>query len=237
MKRNCLILVVWGALLASCQTAGNDRPAASYLIGYSAHGNEPFWSLKISRKTIQFKDQTGRIEEKIDPAHLASNQLRDGYRSEKVSFWTNHIECLDRKTGLRYETTVTVRVRSISLRGCGGAALNRQSNDLDGTNWRIDWIDNQAAKIKFATQVRFVQGRMIAHVGCNKLSRDYDIKDGKLSVGSLQSSNFECSEADERREQKFLEITGDGAKYEFDYVGNLIIESHEKGKIMMIQTL
>jgi heat shock protein HslJ len=234
-----VFIISIGLACTSCQHSvslfdlRNDHMKSSVV--FLGRGTEPSWTLKVSRTSISFRDQSGRIEDKIDPAYFSNGA--DGYMSDKISFSTNLIECFDGKLGRHFSHTVTVQVRGRTLRGCGGLAVTSQHDHLAKTNWRLERIDGRAPVGNAMTHIRFSQGRMIAFVGCNRLSRDYSHKNGEIVVGSLQTTNFACSDLEKQQERRFLEIFGQRARLEFDRIGQLVIQHPAGGTIIMIQTV
>jgi heat shock protein HslJ len=236
MLRAALIIAV-GFACSGCQhttslSGFRTEPDAVFL----GRGTHPSWKLKVTRTSISFNDLSGRITQKIDPAYFGSGEIRDGYRSEKISFWTNIVPCFEPESRQHLEVAITLQVRGKMLHGCGGPHIPSKNDHLSGTNWRIHSIDDKSLINMNATQVRFNYGRLIAFAGCNRLSRNYSAKDGTISFGKLQTSNVECTDLQKQQEQKFLEITNSQAMFEFDLFGNLTISRPEKGKLVMNPT-
>lgn len=204
---------------------------------FIASGANPSWSLKVSRTSISFKDKSGRIEQKIAPSYFGSGQFRDRYHSDNISFSTHYAACFDHASRKHRNSTTTVTARGVTFRGCGGGTVDLAKNHLAVTNWRIDKIDGRAPIKNAMTEIRFSNGRLIAFVGCNRLSRDYSLKNGEIALGSLQTTYFECSDAEKLQEQRFLEIIGKRANFEFDRFGNLIVQHPERGQLVMSQTV
>ena len=235
-----VIYIVWiGLAFTGCQRSVSLFDLRNEVIGSEAvfvgSGADPSWTLNVTRSSVVFSDKIGRMEAKIDPGYFANEP--QGYQSEKISFWTNLIECLDGKSRRYFSHTVTVKARGKIARGCGGVAMTGKMDHLAKTTWRLERIDGKVPIANALTQIRFAQGRMIAFVGCNRLSRDYSYRDNEITVGTLQITALACSDLEKQQEQRFLEILGQRARLDFDEFGQIIIQNPAGGMLAMSQAV
>lgn len=232
-----IFLIAAALACTSCQhSASLDEFRTEPDAVFIASGTNPSWSLKVSRTSISFQDKFGHIEQKIVPSYFGGGQFRDSYLSDNISFSTYGAACFDHTSRKHRNTTITMTVGDRTLRGCGGGTVDLAKNHLTGTSWRIDQIEGHSPIKNAMAEMRFSNRRLIAFVGCNRLSMDYSPKNGEISFGSLQTTNFECSEAEKLQERMFLHIVGRRANFEFDRLGNLIIQHPERGRLIMSQT-
>lgn len=81
--------------------------------------------------------------------------------------------------------------------GSGGASGDGNRDllqDLDGRNFVISDLDDDRHEIVPGSTIRltFADGRVGVHAGCNQMSGEVSVDDGRLSVGALASTEMAC---------------------------------------------
>lgn len=232
------VLACSGCQHSSNMSAFKTNPDALYF----ASGINPVWTLKVSRTSITYQEGSTRIHKKIDPTYFGGGEFRDGYAelkdgqlSEKIGFWTIPAECFDHKARRHLLDTVTVQINGRVRRGCGGLKHKIDDDHLNRTIWYLEEIDGVPVQ-STSTQIRFSYGLLKGFVGCNHFSNAYTGRDGVLTVQKLPTRTYECSDEARKLGQRFLEIIGKQAEFQFARNGDLIIQHSERGKLRLSQT-
>ena len=85
--------------------------------------------------------------------------------------------------------------------GCGDPATNAQAGQRDGDPWGRDFLstavteDGRDRPLAAGTRIRLSfsdDGRLLASAGCNSMSGQAEIRDGRLLIGDLATTEMGC---------------------------------------------
>lgn len=110
------------------------------------------------------------------------------------------------KIGLTVFTILVVP--GLMLSACAASA---DSTSLGGTSWTLvsyGSVDNQAsATAGIQTSLNFsADGQVSGNLGCNSLSGNYQVKDGKLVFGPLMSTLMACPDPQMTQEASAFQV-------------------------------
>jgi heat shock protein HslJ len=198
---------------------------------FSAQGNEPGWSLRITDTRLRLNLDYG--ERQIE-AELPTAVEEDGvttYRlaDEDVSVRIHEQLCRDDMTGMPYPAAVTIETAGRELRGCGGnpRAL------LDGAEWTVGSLDGEPLPENVSISIKFLEDdRVAGHSGCNRFMGGYTLTGEGLSFGQLAGTMMACPEPQMEVERTFLTLMGEVVRFDRSDDGALVLETASGQRII-----
>lgn len=191
--------------------------------GYTARGNEPFWSLEIDGGTLSF-DHFDRAD--ADAPLPEPERTAEGYRfaaeADGQPFTVEIAEsvCYDSMSARPFPHEVTVTVHGETYTGCGGETASL----LTGEPWRVTRVLGVPLPEGFEQTLHFgAQGSLSGNAGCNGYSASYEIAgDGGLSIGAATATERACAIADRNRlERRLLDLLAEVDRFGFTDDGDL----------------
>jgi heat shock protein HslJ len=218
-KGDRITISVRGTTHPECRVAGAEEER------FRARGNEPFWSLEITRSTLTFRTPEGSPITLPSPRpEIVGGSRRYAARGEghDLAATVTDRVCADDMTGMPYPSAVTAVVDGKEYRGCGGepAAL------LQGKEWVVEDIDRGGIIDRSRVTLNFdAQDRVFGRGGCNTYNGRYTLTGEGLSVANPVTTLKACAESLMRQEQRFLEILGSVQRFELSENGALILHA------------
>ena len=228
MKRNYLLMGSFALIAAACapvddgaprddqppgpsadEPVPEEEPAVDWT-GYTARGNEPFWSLEMGEDRIAFDhfDRPGASAARPAPERTA-NGWRFAAEADDGSPFVVEIEdtvCQDSMSAQPFPHAVAVTVRGETYTGCGGetAAL------LTGGIWRVVRLGGSPLPAGIEQTLDFDrEGRLTGSGGCNRYGATYRIRGPELVIGPMRSTRRACVGAGANElENRFFSLLG-----------------------------
>lgn len=192
---------------------------------FSASGNEPGWTLRISGAMIQLSLDYGTREVE---APLPSPQPEDGATryvldDRGISVTIRDEVCHDDMTGMPHPARVVVETAERRLRGCGGDPRDL----LEGGEWSVTAVDDQPLPEDVNVTMEFLDDDRIAgSSGCNRFMGSYTLTGEGLSFGALAGTMMACQEQQMEIEQRVLGVLRDVVRFEAPEPGILVLKTH-----------
>jgi len=192
---------------------------------FRARGNEPFWSLEITRSTLTFRPLEGSPIVLPSPRpEIVGRDRRYTARGDghEITVTVTDRVCADDMSGMPYPSAVTAVVDGKEYRGCGGEPATL----LQGKEWVVEDIDRGGIIDRSRVTLNFdAQGRVFGRSGCNTYNGRYTLTGENLTVASPVTTLKACAESLMQQERRFLEILGDVQRFEFSEIGALILHA------------
>jgi len=207
---------------------GEELPECDLLVPvemlpYGAQGNEPFWTLELTRE--QFSLDTASADNQVNiplPSPVAEGGARV-FRHEddrQIEARIAPTLCRDSMTGMPYPDTVHVVRDGESLKGCGGTPISL----LTGGVWQVREVgfykveDEQEVTMSFTRE-----GRVAGRGGCNRYSTGIEITGENVRLGPAAVTQMACPDAQMETEQRFLGAVETVTRFDFDPTGALLL--------------
>jgi len=225
-KGEQLTLLVAGNAYPECtRPAASVGPTASTADGgrYTARGNEPFWSIEVEGGTLHWK--TPESPDAVIWGSATRTLRDDGFditasRDEATLVMSaTGVLCRDGMSGMPYPHTVTVRVDSDELQGCGGEP---QALLMPG-EWTVASIDGKAIDGSPPTLQFMADGGAGGFSGCNRWRAATALSGEGLAFERPASTLMACPEAAMAVEQAFLSALAKINRHDFDATGRLVL--------------
>lgn len=198
---------------------------------YRVVGSAPAWTVMIGRNTLSYVGDDGNVTISV-PTPRPRN-LANGYRYETPRLTVDVVRapCEDRVGGQRYKDSVTVRLDGRTLQGCGGYAIAGPtvSDLLPEGEYRV--TDIGGLRVVAGTRpprISFLNGRLSADVGCNRISVRYRIERDQLIPGPVISTRMACPGVIARQEQRLTEILTLPVRIEQRMPGEIALRSERQ---------
>ena len=161
---------------------------------YRALGTEPFWSLTIGVRTIEFQDAERRRVTAATPVPRPSfNGMQ--YVTPRIVVDVTRSRCSDGMSDRVYPDSVTVTIGQRTLRGCGGvpivAAAPSPATAIGG-RWRIERVDGRPVSAQRPAFVSFTGNRIGGNTGCNSFGGSFRFAGGFLTTSGVMSTRMAC---------------------------------------------
>lgn len=167
---------------------------------FVARGNEPGWMLTLdsAMATLVYaygEDTasaavTSRLEDDVT-AVVAAGSMTITIRAEP---------CADASTGMPHPSSVSVRVDSLDLRGCGGDPASL----LQGETWVVTSIGSDSTVMPRPDLTFLRNGRVAGSTSCNRLAGSYTVGGEGLSLGPAITTKRACAPPIGEQESRFL---------------------------------
>ncbi|WP_404338764.1 META domain-containing protein [Sphingomonas sp. MMS12-HWE2-04] len=212
------------ALAATLTLAGMPAQAQSDAQPYRAAGNEPFWTLTIGARTMQF-EAPGRQPVRVATPRVIHGFAGEMWQTRRVDVNSVHQRCNDGMRGEAYADTVTVKVDGRVYKGCGGepVASPAPASLLEGS-WTIQSIGGRPPLRGTHPSVEFRGDRISGDSGCNRFSGSYRFVRGRLTTGPLASTRRACvGGGANAQEQRLLRLIGQRLSVSSNRGGKLVV--------------
>ncbi|MBB3763839.1 META domain-containing protein [Sphingomicrobium lutaoense] len=170
---------------------------------YRAIGTEPFWSLELDGREMQFKTADGlSYREPVPPVRpTAAGEVFEGRRLVMV---IEARSCSDGMSDRVYPNSVVVWFDQNRWTGCGAPqSFYREAGEgppsgnaamLERTSWTVMSINGQPVP-RSGYYINFLPGgSMEARFGCNRISATVTVQGQTLTAGPLQSTRMACAD-------------------------------------------
>ncbi|MDX5422547.1 MAG: META domain-containing protein [Hymenobacteraceae bacterium] len=171
-------------------------------VDFLATGNEPFWSLEISRgKFLVFRALDA--EETVVKTALPEPESQEGvagilYRAETAGgpliVQLLRQECMDNMSGERFSYAVSVSWSGKTYRGCG-----RYLSDLRlHAQWVLQEINGREISAAGfprgvpSLEINLHEGRVYGHGGCNRIQGGLEVQGDRATFRQLASTRMAC---------------------------------------------
>ena len=219
-KGNRALLTVTEQTLPECieQTDRNSAP-----LPFTAHGNEPGWTLVADQHQLEVKWDYGQQQLVFPEPRLQSRangfQLYGQIPQASVVVSTTQTICYDVMSGRPFPYQVAVELPSTSLAGCGGNSHNL----LTGQEWIVEDIDQRGIIDASHITLQFNNdGRLSGLASCNHYSASYHFGES-LQISNAISTRKACAPALMNQESLFLSILAEVRDVRFDETAALIL--------------
>ncbi|KPP82862.1 MAG: putative lipoprotein [Oceanicaulis sp. HLUCCA04] len=203
---------------------------------YTARGNEPGWTLRLSAGEAEYSGNygesriTGRVtgREALDES---TNILTVGNASgEGFIVRIRHTICQDSMSGLSYPDSVGISFDGAEfLAGCGGDAESL----LTGEVWRVTHVAGDEVPGPRAVTLEFDgNGRLSGQAPCNRYSASYQLTGDGIVLGEGVSTRMACAGDLMELESSFLSIIQGSLPVSIDENGTL---SLGEGRILAVR--
>jgi heat shock protein HslJ len=210
-----------------------DQVSADIELPFKAMGNEPGWSLTISKDQIELETSYGQEKLITSTPEAITTEAGSRYQvsaeGQALEITIRDSLCRDSMSGMPYPRTVKIIMSDKTLSGCGGQPVSL----LMGDEWIVENIGNKGIIDFSRVTINFSEdGRIHGLAGCNQYSGSYQLSGELLSVGLLISTRRVCPEALMNQEAFFLELLQLATGFDFDEHGALIIKTKEDRTIL-----
>ncbi|MEZ5920193.1 MAG: META domain-containing protein [Parvularculaceae bacterium] len=217
-----------GAAAANIAAPAQTAPAE-----YSAGGNEPGWSLKISADRMSLDYAYG---EKKATTPLPAMTEEDGVRRYHAITEANDLDvaiaqgpCADSATGKPYPDKVTIMINGETLEGCGGDPKSL----LVGGKWIVEDLENKGVMDDVQSFIAFsVQGATAGNGGCNRFRGRYEITGEGIRFSKVVSTERACVLAVMDQETRFFDILAEVTQFEIAEDGALVLTASDGRRIL-----
>jgi heat shock protein HslJ len=234
MDLKSLTLLSATLLLCGCAASAPQGALPVEALKYSALGTEPFWSLKIENGTMAF-DHGDDVSAK---ANSYTTQRRpNGWRyvSDEMTVDVTFEECSDGMSEFNYKDSVTVAVRDLTYKGCGGGIL--PPTDFERTSWRVTSINGVAIGLDRRAFFEFANGKISGTIGCNRMSGSFTYKNKRLAFGPVASTRMGCPDPVAAQETAFAKVLGSVSSMEFPGDGSMVLTGNDGSKVVLDQMM
>jgi len=241
MKKFLLLLLV--LCIVSCKSAiiskketADTAPTPAYKqqienlengIYFRATGNEPFWGLKISEKSIDFTSLTTGFESLIG-AHVEPTRAMDAnvkmYRVTTETVSTNiqimQQECINTMSGDKASYVVQIEIvkdnKSTNFSGCGNYVTDSRLNDI----WVLEELNGEKASLaNFNRELPNLEidsstNKFMVFAGCNRMNGTIFFEKGLLAFTNILTTRMAC--INNNKENEFLKALRSTSSYKVE---------------------
>lgn len=195
-KGNTALVTLKGVDLPECMPMVADS-----LLPLRARGNEPGWTLDVTRTGFVYLGDMGerRVEGAL-PAGVPEGNAVRFVVSPDLAFTVERALCRDDMSGMPFPVSVTVSDGERQLRGCGG-----EPADLLEGGWRVETVADAPMPAGAEASLDFdvASGRVSGKGGCNRYTGGFTLTGEGLSFGPAASTMMACPEDLMSLEQAF----------------------------------
>lgn len=213
-RGNRALVRVEGALLAECQPM---IPVG--LLPFNARGNEPFWSVNVSREGLFLAQPEGKGTVESHP-FTEPDADGDGLIFQTDSFALRITEdlCRDSMTGMPYPFQATLRRADGDWPGCAGDPASLLLGE-----WHVAALDDTALPPGTEVTLSFASGRISGKTGCNRVMGGFNLTGEGLSFGPLASTQMACPPDVMEIERRVLDALAQVTGFDFHDKDNLLL--------------
>lgn len=184
---------------------------------YSAHGTEPFWTLRITEDRLEFEHSSvlNAAAERPDsqpayPGTLFIGQSENPGARDFIVLINDGV-CNDGMADQVWPHFVRIFVDGGYFHGCGGDSADM----LSGAEWRILTISGEDVPAAVGQTLQFdTEGGISGYGGCNRYMGSYELGGG-IELGPIASTRRACSNPETGHFENAL-LTALGTVYGFD---------------------
>ncbi|ESQ16599.1 MAG: hypothetical protein N838_05510 [Thiohalocapsa sp. PB-PSB1] len=191
---------------------------------FTAQGNEPGWSLRMTETKIRLNLDYGArtIEARRPKAIIEDNATRYRVPDEDVRITVREQRCHDDMSGMPYPLRVEIKVEGRELRGCGGEPRAL----LEGSAWTLSSLKGEALPEAVSITIQFLENNRIAgNSGCNRFMGGYVLTGEGLSFSQLGGTMMACPEPQMQVEQQFLDLMAEVIGFDLSADGALLLKT------------
>jgi len=215
---------------AEPDAAPADDPAQP---GYSAAGNEPFWSLAFGESAIELYRLD--VEDTVRVPRPQAERIDGGWRYAGTAgggpFVVEILErrCNDSMSGRPYPHTVVVTVLDRVYRGCGGDTVSLLA---DG-EWRVMRLDG-APTVDPAPTLHFeADGALSGSGGRNRYRASYEVTGEGIRIGPAAATRIACPEPETNaQEMHFFDVLERVDRFDIAEDGSLVLYAFDEPVIV-----
>lgn len=223
------VLVCLPLLVAALNPVAAE-PATGTLSAFKARGNEPGWTLELSRERLRLSlDYGARTLEATLPAPVSTDDTRVYQLPEQdLSIRISDHLCSDSMTGMPYPSTVVLAFEDRRLSGCGG----EPSILLEGDGWTVRSLAGEPVPDAVSVTINFLDDERVAgSSGCNRFMGGYALTGEGLSFGQIAGTMMACPESQMETEQRFLALLQAVNRFEITPDGGLLLITADEKRI------
>lgn len=189
------------------------------LLPFTARGNEPFWSVRVSRDGLQLAlpEGKGTTED-----HPYSEPEAAG---DTLTFATDGFElrladrlCRDTMTGMPYPYGATLLRGGDDWPGCAGDPATLLHGD-----WQAVALDGAALPEGIDITLAFGQGRLSGKTACNRVMGGFTLTGEGLTLGPLATTQMACPPEVMEAERATLDALAAVTAFDIDGEGRLLL--------------
>lgn len=213
-RGNRALVRLEGTLLPECQPM-----IPPGLLPLTARGNEPFWSVRLSRDGLQLALPEGKGTTEVHPY---SEPETDG---DTLIFTTDSFDlrlsqglCRDTMTGMPYPYGATLRRGGADWPGCAGDPA-----DLLQGDWQAVALDGTALAEGIDISLSFETGRLAGKTACNRVMGSFALTGEGLTFGPLATTQMACPPDIMMVERATLDALAAVTGFDIDAEGHLLL--------------
>lgn len=189
------------------------------LLPFTARGNEPFWSVRVSREGLQLALPEGKGTTEDYPY---SEPEAEG---DTLIFATDGFElrvteglCRDTMTGMPYPYGATLRRGGVDGPGCAGDPASLLQGD-----WRAVALDAAPLDAGLDILLTFDNGRLAGKTACNRVMGSFTLTGESLGFGPLATTQMACPPEVMAVERAALDALSAITGFDIDDGGRLLL--------------
>lgn len=172
----------------------------------TARGNEPFWRLALTAKTVAFEapGQGLAFTGPVTSRDMVDGRPRITAQAGGQTLELTVIErlCADTMSGMPFPVGVEVSYGGQTYQGCGGEIMTA----IEG-GWRVIRLGSELLPQGIIATIVFDrEGRVSGRSACNRFTGGYTLSDEGLSFGQIAGTRMACPPAEMEAEQRFLDL-------------------------------
>ncbi len=241
MKNSILVLLMFISIV-SCKNGVNNIKQNTEVVStpqykeqlenieneiyFRATGNEPFWSLKIQEKSIDFTSLIPGLDS-LSGAHVEPIQAMDAnvkmYRVTtelaKMNIQIMQQECSNSMSGAKTSYSVRIEILkdniSTNLSGCGNYVTDYRLHDI----WVLELLNGKKVSSEdFITElpnleINSTTNQFMGFAGCNRMNGTIFFEKGLLRFTNIVTTRMACGPTN--KENDFLKALQSSTTYNF----------------------
>ena len=227
-------VTVRGRTLPECTIVRDDAqaPVTGPALPFRALGNEPGWTLEITRRGMSYSGDYG--ETRVSTPLPEPVRIRGGVRytartaSDSLSVSILDRVCNDSMSGMPYPHFVRVAVNGRWLDGCGGRPM-----DLLAGDWIVTELAGRGVSASAQGTISFgTDGRVSGRAFCNRFTGSYSLTGESLTFSRFAATKMACPPAQMDLESRFFGLMGEVRRFGIASNGALVLHTGGGGRIV-----
>lgn len=189
---------------------------------YRAGGNEPGWSVLLTRQTAEISAEYGAITHSVPrPApHVESGAYVFDMTQADAQLRISETLCHDDATGMPHPHNAALILDGRTMTGCGGDPASL----LTGSEWQIEDIAGQGIIDNAQITIAFsADGRIAGNTGCNRFTGGYTLSGEGLNLQPAGVTLMACPEPLMTQEKRMLDALAQVWRFDLDDTGALLL--------------
>lgn len=198
-------------------------------LNFSAHGNEPFWSLDVSdHQAVMSEPDT--VSASIPIGHYHLTEQTKSYESDDhaLSVHLTNQRCQDDMSGMYYPMQANVNYQGRLLAGCAG----NKDYVLAGY-WKIVSLDNEKVVSPIPLTITFNDGQLTGSTGCNAFSGQYQLSGEALTIHELTIADKICGTEQGIVEARLVSMLKKVEQFSFD--GDILLLYNDRNQVIKLE--